>query len=234
MDKYLEKVFKEYKYARGIKEGTFADLDLTKKSKVVNDFRQWLMKTSEDLPFKYSYFLNGILDEKEKEVIIEVNKGIFDSVLGGLQQLEKSKHLIAVTKYAYTFDERYTDNEELKKYIIWNPSREVARTNHSLASTLKEADMFGLNVPTIIMQVPSNMSLNHRKLKDLVVNGNKTLVIGAYGSRRDEDRERKERKLEIISNSPILTTPEIEIETFSKDYGDSFNQAVVLRKTRKN
>ena len=238
MDKYFIKMVNEYEYAKGIKKGTLGELDLTKRTKVVNDFKEWLSRL-EDKQFKYSYFLNGILDKEEKEVIVEVDKGIFDSVLGALQLLGESKHLIASTKYAYTFDENFTDNKEFKKFIIWNPSREIARTEQTLDNILEEEqgllkDLFGIKIPTVIMQVPSNLSLNHSKLRELVVEKEKTLVIGAYGARSDEDRRRKEDKLARIITSPVLETSEIEIETFSKNYGDSFNQAVVLRKTRKN
>lgn len=238
MDNYFIKMINEYEYAKGLKKGSLGELDLTKKTKTVNDFKEWLSRL-EDKQFKYSYFLNGILNEEEKEVIVEVDKGIFDSVLGAYQLLGESKHLIASTKYAYTFDENYTDNKELKKFIIWNPSREIARTEQTLDNILEEEqgllkDLFGIRIPTIIMQVPSSLSLNHDKLKKLVVEQEKTLVIGAYGARSDEDRERKEDKLARIITSPVLETPEIEIETFSKNLGDSFNQAVVLRKTRKN
>ena len=233
MDKYFLKMINEYEYSKGIKKGTLGVLDLTKKTKVVNDFKEWLSRL-EDKQFKYSYFLNGILDEEETEGIIEVDKGIFDSVLGELQLLGVSKILIASTKYDYTFDERYTENKELQKFIKWNPSREVARSNKHLDELFEEATLFGVNIPTVIMQVPSNLSLNHNKLKELVLESNKTLVIGTYGARSDEDRKRKERKLEIIANSPVLTTQEIQIETFGKNYGDSFNEALVLRKSRRN
>ena len=237
MDKYFIKMINEYEYAKGLKKGTLGELDLTRRTKVVKDFNEWLSRL-EDKQFKYSYFLNGILDEEEKEGMIEVDKGIFDSVLGANQLLGESKHLIASTKYAYTFDENYTNNEELKKFILWNPSREVARTEQTLDSILEEEallrDLFGLRIPTIIMQVPSNLSLDHEKLRELVLEREKTLVIGAYGARSDEDRRRKEDKLARIITSPVLETSGIEIETFDKNLGDSFNQAVVLRKTRKN
>lgn len=233
MDKYYIKMINEYEYAKGLKKGTLGVLDLTKKTKVVNDFKEWLSRL-EDKQFKYSYFLNEILDKKEKEGIIEVDKGVFDSVLGTFQLINQSKHLIASTKYAYTFDESYTTNKELQKYIRWNPSREIARSEKPLDELFEEAKLFEVNMPTVIMQVPSNLSLNHKKIMELVIESEKTLVIGAYGARSDEDRERKERKLEVVANSHVLNTPEIQIETFSKNFGDSFNQAVVLRKTRKN
>ena len=240
MDEYQRNLDTAFLQKRGnITNGTI---------QINENFNNWVYGLQE-YQIVYAKFLAGlVLTEQEKKGIIELNKGIIDSILGGLEAVKIEK-AIAITPYSYTFRENYLKIRGYKDDYLLNRSQPFINCNLEEFLNIEKVMNDKTVFPTLAYQLTPNAGWpGIYNLKDIIDNYNKTVVIGAYGSKNDKDIELRHQTIKDIYEEAIEHGMEARIYSsdnypfFHTDYelandleGFSYNEAVkVLSKTKNN
>ena len=188
------------------------------------------------------------ITDKESKGIIELNKGILDSILGGLEAARVEK-AIAITEYYNTFYKDYLKNQGYEGFAGLNRYQPYINCNIqeflNIEKTINDKTVF----PTLSYQLTPNSGWpGIYTIKEMIEDFNKTVVIGAYGSKGDKDIEMRHDELVSVYEQAKGHGMEARMYSsdnypfFHEDYelandleGYSYNEAVkILSKTRNN
>lgn len=168
-NRYLNKLFCQYKNALGNKELSFQD-ESTKLA-----FLKWI----KELEFKldlYRLFLKkyGIINSKK--TVLELDKGPFDTIL-------KDEFMILSTQYASIFDESDTA-------IIINGTMNLSDKIPKVQAINSSRGIITSNISYFLTQNPYDSKKTSLKLVD-IYNHKYNICLGFFGNIKDQDREKK-------------------------------------------
>lgn len=175
MDRYLEKLFKEYKSAHGI-------MKEVKYKFYERDFMEWLSKKEKEL--RYYEGLLETMDLVPSRGVVELNKGKYDSILPYLGENGKG---ISISQYNSTLVDKS------KKYL--SLSGEIA-TIGDIPILLRKKEIIELNnyFNYYVTQIPEDKK-TVEAIANLVFNCNKIVFVGITGNIRDFDYKDKIKDL---------------------------------------
>lgn len=189
---YLLKMFLEFSKAYGISD-TFNNFE-----KYQDLFAKWVYdkeKASKSYVQLFDYMKN--YDEIESSVIAEFGKGKYDTAAISMNSYTSHKAIV-ISPYAETITLPETEiyKGELSEVDGETFVKYYSKIDYSLRPNCHH--WFNDEIDALMTQVP--FTKKELKLLLNLVNSNKTLFIGTYGSLEDKDREQNIEKIRDLYN----------------------------------
>ena len=226
MEKYIKNLFNIFKRTKGYD----VELKIKDSSQLLSQFKQWIFE-NEEKALHYSVFLRDkVLTKEECDGVIELDKGIFDSVLGGLEKVGIDT-IGSASVYSYTFDKFGIKDKDLRTYTGVCLNKGQNHTNSDIFDLIKTEDVNDIKVPTIITQIPSRLVVSD-KLARLAFDHKKTVIVGSYGSVSDKDWNKNSVLLHCISND--MTSNGLQVNEYCSSDDKYYQCAIkIFSKSRK-
>lgn len=226
MNKYLFKVFEEFKKAYGIKD-TFDNF-----SKYQDLFENWVISkrnAATNYVQLFDYMEN--YEEIQTHTMAEFGKGIYDTI--AIEMANNTSHEpIVISPFAETIKrdsgiEVFTgelavcdDDDVIVKY----PTQEEYYTNPNCHP------IFNDEIGTLMTQVPYSEEELYPFLK--LIYSYKTLFIGTYGSLSDKDREENLKRIQNLYQE-LCDVSYRDVNFCSETQGNSYLSAIKISSKEK-
>ena len=188
-NKYLEKMFEEFKMAYGISD-TFDNF-----VKYEDMFIEWVKSKRKAAAIYVQLFdYMNYYGEIQRHNMAEFGKGVFDTV--AIEMANHTSHLpIVISPYAQTIKKDSGILAFTGELVLLNDGDVIVRYP-SKEDYFKNPNcdfVFNDDIDTLMTQVP----YSHKELLPFLhlVNSHKTLFIGTYGALSDKDREKNLQKI---------------------------------------
>lgn len=220
VEKYYNKLLKEFKKAYGIKDSNYS-IFLLKEWFAKK--RQFIVNYVQLLEYMRNY------DDVEMKSVVEIGKGIFDTIT--LEMVENIEHqptvisLFAETMkdcgvQAFTGELTVNNDEVFVKY----PREEDYYTNPNCNP------YFNNDIDTLMIQAPFSDKEIFPFLK--LVNSSKTLFIGTYGSLDDKDYKENLQGIENLYHE-LRNISSRNIELSSETQNGAYLSAIKISSQQK-
>ena len=229
--KYVNLLYEEFKNANGYNvDSSFECLDSASSkdvnaffeasSKEAHLFRKWLLEQRNCLEDYARFLEEDVLSDEEKNGVVEVEQGILNTLTGTL----RVNKTVLFSIYAHAFDTYKRWCPSLESYAAPNAFKPQTRINGMhVAEFFRINYDLGQEIPAVITQLPTT-KMTKDQIEWIIKNYKKTVVVGVYGKKTDQNISQKEHTLyklkQSVESNGIQTA---QFEDYSKD---NYNVAV--------